>query len=534
MSKISPLLHKPTGLFDTPVTARFDWPAMEAELLEVFRDYPDRFQPMIEPRAARSVPYASELAAVKRFGERWRADRAFREALPVDPLAVARDYGMEADPMMLRCLWDPQYNLSLPKDWLPPLAVQRYRLFVREKLLHREGLRSRECVPEHPRHRAWRQRQVMRSMTHLGPRNFDGLIHAPFAIEISSGCSVGCWFCGVSAERKKSDFLYTPENAVLWRGVLSALRRHFGAAAAAGFAYWATDPLDNPDYEKLCLDMAEICGRFPQTTTAQAQRHIERMRALLPLSEDHGCTINRMSVLTLRQFNTVMENFSARELLHCEIVAQNSEAAHIQGNSGRARGSKRLQKNAEAHHVPDNSWSEVPGTIACVTGWLINMVEQRIRLITPCPSSDRWPDGYWIYDDRHFRDADEFAAHLEDMTERHMTTALRASSPARIRRDMRVTCDGKTLVAQGFQANTTVSGVPHLEELASALTSNQMTAGELAIDFEDRLDIPAERTMHVLNQIFDAGSLDEEPVSRVVHQIKPIKTESIEAESIHA
>jgi radical SAM family RiPP maturation amino acid epimerase len=507
---------------------------MEAELLEVFRELPGRFQPMIEPVPARSVPYARELSLVKRFGERWRADREFREALPKDPVAVARDYGMEADPLMLRCLWDHQYNQSLADDWTPPLAVQRYRLFVREKLLHREGLRARECVPEHPVQRAWRQRHVMRSFTHLGPRNFDGLIHAPFAIEVSAGCSVGCWFCGVSAERKKSDFLYTPENAELWRGVLTALRKQHGEAAKTGFAYWATDPLDNPDYEKLCLDMAEICGRFPQTTTAQVQRHVERTRALLPLSEDHGCTINRFSVLTLRQFNTVMENFSAEELLHCEIVAQNNEASHIQGNSGKARGAKRLAKSAEAHGVQGNSWSEVPGTIACVTGWLINMVEQRIRLITPCPSSDRWPDGYWIYDDRHFRDAAEFASHLEDMTERHMTTTLRASSPARIRRDMRVTCDGKTLVAQGFSANTTVSGLPHLDELASALTSNQTTAGELAIDFEDRHNIPAERTMLVLNQIFDAGALDEEPVSRVVHQIKPVAAGTMEPESVHA
>src|SRR5205814_8046857 len=109
-------------------------------------------------------------------------------------------------------------------------------------------------------------------------------------------------FCGVSAGRKGADFLYTPDNARLWRDVLAVLRRVVGPAAATGFCYWATDPLDNPDYERFALDVAEICGRFPQTTTAQPLKDPERTRALLALSVAHGCTINRFSILTLRAF----------------------------------------------------------------------------------------------------------------------------------------------------------------------------------------------------------------------------------------
>ena len=511
MSLVPELLLKPSAVFDTPVTTRFDWLRMEAELLEVLRQYPDRFQPMIEPVPAREVPYASELAAVKRFGERWRADRNFREALPKDPVAVARQYGLEADPMMLRSLWDIGYQAEQPADWQPPVAVQRYRMFVREKLLHREGLRSRECVPADPRHRAWRDRQIARTMTHLGPRSYDGIIHAPFAIEVSKGCSVGCWFCGVSAERRQTDFLYSPENSRLWRRMLETLKRYLGTAATGGFAYWATDPLDNPDYERLCLDMAEICGRFPQTTTAQPQKHVERVKRLLRLSEDHGCTINRFSVLTLKHFDKVMESFTADELLHCEIVAQNVEASHIQGNAGRARGSRKLKRSAEAHGFADAAWEKVPGTIACVSGWLINMVEQRVRLVTPCPASERWPDGYWVLDDRHFRDGEEFEAQLEDMMERHMTSAVRASQPARFRRDLRISCDGETIYATGFGATTTIAGGEHVMELAKALVLGDLTAGELAVRREDLHGSPAAMTMDTLNRIFDAGAFDEEP-----------------------
>jgi radical SAM family RiPP maturation amino acid epimerase len=525
MPAVPELLLKPKALFDTPVTLRFDWNRMEAELNEVLRDYSDRFVRMIEPVQARTSPYAAELAAVKRFGERWRADIKFRELLPKDPVAVARQYGLEADPMMMRALWDPAYCAVQPADWQPPLAIQRYRLFVREKLLHREALRTRECVPADPRHRAWRERQIARTMTHLGPRNYDGIIHAPFAIEVSQGCSVGCWFCGVSAERKKTDFLYTPENARLWQSVLGTLSRQLGTAAATGFTYWATDPLDNPDYEKLCIDMADICGRFPQTTTAQPQKHVERVHQLLRLSEDRGCTINRFSVLTLKHFDKVMESFSAEELLHCEIVAQNLEASHIQGNAGRARGARKLAKSAEAHGLTEaKQWAEVPGTIACVSGWLINMVEQRVRLITPCPASDRWPDGYWVLDDRHFHDGEEFEAQLEDMMERHMTTTLKASHPARLRADLKVSCDGKAIRAEGYGAHITVSGAAHLQELTNVLLSGKMTVGELALWYEDSYGYPAANVMHTLNKIFDTGSIDEEPrtTTRTVHTLTPV------------
>jgi len=35
-------------------------------------------------------------------------------------------------------------------------------------------------------------------------------------------------------------------------------------AAGRGFCYWGTDPMDNPDYEKFCLDFHEVLGIFPK------------------------------------------------------------------------------------------------------------------------------------------------------------------------------------------------------------------------------------------------------------------------------
>jgi hypothetical protein len=278
-----------------------------------------------------------------------------------------------------------------------------------------------------------------------------------------------------------------------------------------GCCYWATDPLDNPDYEKLCADMADVCGRFPQTTTAQPEKDVERTRALLSMSAQRGCILNRFSILTLKQFNQVMEAFSAEELLHCEIVAQNPETMNVLGNAGRARGTPRIRRNVDAEGLSEDGVRGVPTTIACVSGWLINMVEQRVRLITPCPASDRWPDGYWVLDDRRFRDSQEFDALLEEMTERHMATALRASDSVRFRQDLKVSLDEHAIRATGHGITTSVTGLPHLPELGAALVSGRFSVGQLALHREDRYGQPAERTMFALNQIFDKGVLDEEP-----------------------
>ena len=487
---------------------------LQRTLETAFERHPEYLRPLLDPVAARDVPWAGGVAQTKRFLEHFTADREFRRALAADPRGTAASRGLPVDPEELRFVWDDAFYRAMLQrgDWTAPHAVQQYRAWIGEKILYRTRLRQESCVPEDPRQRLWRERQIRRSWGHLGASNFEQLIHAPFAVELSEGCSVGCWFCGVSAERKKSDFLYTDEHARLWQGVLGVLRDALGPAAACGFLYWATDPLDNPDYEKFALDMARICGKFPQTTTAQAHKHVERVRRLLPLSAEHGCEINRFSVLTLPIFHEIMKAFTAEELLHTELVVQNREASLIQSNSGRARGSRQLEKKAADDGFTDPRWREAPGTIACVSGFLINMVRGSIRLVTPCPSSDRWPDGYWIFEEASFGSAEELAERIEGMRRRHMPTALRTDDPARFRSDITfgATDDGFTVAAYG--GVITHRGGDLVRTAGAAVAAGDRTAGDIVVDLEDRHGWPAPETMDFLNDLLADGLLDEEPI----------------------
>jgi radical SAM family RiPP maturation amino acid epimerase len=490
---------------------------LDRVLNAAFEQHPEFLRPLLNPRAAQQVPWMADVARTKRFLEWWSADRAFREAVCQDASAAnSIDIGVDAEE--LRYIWDPVFHsqVARKKDWVAPKSVQQYRAFIGEKLRYREQLRRNECIPTDPRHKAWRQRQVNRLFGHLGPSAHENIIHAPFAIELTEGCSVGCWFCGVYAEKKKTDFLYTDENRELWQSVLTVFRDRLGPAAGQGFMYWATDPLDNPDYEKFGLDFARICGRFPQTTTAQPQKHFERVRALLKLSAEHGCEINRFSVLSIGTFRKIMQFFTPEELLHTELVLQNREGNTMQSNSGRARGSNEIAKRAENHGL-ETGWEEAPGTISCVSGYLINMITRTVRLVTPCPSSEKWPSGHWVLEQGQFTDAASFAALIDGMMERNMPITLKAGDRVRFRADLKLGVSADEIVLTAYGAITTMSDYqPHMAAMAQALAAGNMTAGELAISLEDRFGWPAEQAMSALYWLFDQGLLDEEPCQATV------------------
>jgi radical SAM family RiPP maturation amino acid epimerase len=366
-------------------------------------------------QARRSEEQLSRIARVKRFQELLIGDAQFRIALAGATSALGDSAALERylpvvglDLHTLRPLWDPQVAgatfdrnrwpvVSEWLDWQKDLAEYRHRL----RDLGSAGTAN-------PEFDEWRRRQIVRLSTELPPANAHVQIYPPIAFELSDGCSIGCAFCGVSAAKFKGWLPYG-ENRTLWREVVAATVNMFGRAAALCACYWATEPFDNPDFLRFIDDVYQATGFLPQTTTAAALRNIEQTRECLTLANRYGCGYPRFSVLTNRQLQTIHATFTPEELVNVDIVN------HAKGALTKKAPAGRLFK-------PDAPLTE-HATIACVIGFLVNMVTRTIRQIVPTLPSEQWPDGYRVLGEATFWDGAEFER------------ALRALQSANCRRD---------------------------------------------------------------------------------------------------
>ncbi len=377
----------------------------------------------------------NKLAVIKRFVDCWLCDEQLRARVRSHPDQVEAEYALPEPLSTLAPFWGETCEAPMG-----PVALAFAEHFRQRRQMREQGRAL--CAPEHPGFRAWRERQMARCRRQLQEPNDQAMMHLPVAFELSQGCSVGCWFCGFSAPRLREVFAASAENRQLWRQVLEGVRQVAGPAAGRGICFWATDPLDNPDYELFCRDFHEVLGRFPNTTTALAHKHTERTRRLLEESWQAGCEFNRFSVLTLGTLKRLHQAFSPEELLRVDIVPQMAEAFPLKARAGRAQ------------DRPEVVQSEA-STIACVSGFLISLPARRAQLISPCGADERWPLGYRIHSQTHFADGPELAAWL--------LTQVREKMPMELERDRQVPGTGLTVLEWALARER--EGVPLAESL---------------------------------------------------------------------
>ncbi|MBY0279585.1 radical SAM family RiPP maturation amino acid epimerase [Candidatus Binatia bacterium] len=388
----------------------------------------------------RSDDEVRTLARIKRFLERVMGDDRFRDALKAnvdDPRPVAASIGVDLDPRLMRPLWQHGYtHLRFAKaDPAYPLSILWDR-YIGQMLAHRDFLKSQACTHGvNPRFDAWRERQILRTSSECGLSG-GSITHPLVAYELSDGCSVGCWFCGISADKFKGNFAYTEANVGLWCGVQETMVELFGDAAQSAFCYWATDPMDNPDYARFIDDVWRITGYLPQTTTAAPLRDPARTREIIAMFEDHGSITNRFSILTRTILERVHEEFTPDELMGVELVLQNKEALMIKAPAGKARErAETLKARGE-----DPKLSLLQGdhsTIACVSGFLVNMVKGTVQMITPTRPTPRWKNGYKILGTRFFDSVPSYRRAIESLLDA-ATVELHGELPVRLRPDLQV------------------------------------------------------------------------------------------------
>ncbi len=452
--------------------------------------------------ACDDAAYIREVAQTKRALELWTMEPGFRSAFLAAPAETLAACGLSVDAFAVKVLCDPETAMAYrekPPEALPR-AARRYRAFLREKIEGRERMAREDCVPAHPAFRAWRLRQRNRCWVELGKRN-ESLIHVPLTFELDLGCSVGCPFCGVMAPRHQKVCRYD-EDAALWKGILAFAKETIGDAAGHATCYYATEPLDNPDYEKFVDDFFDVFGIVPQMTSAASMRNPERTRAYLTESLKKNRRVHRFSVLSLDILHRIFETFTPEELLCVELLPQFAEApGNMFASAGRAR------KNAAVHVET----AEDGNTIACISGFIVNMAEKSVRLITPCGSSEERPTGEILVAKERFTDLEDFRRVLVSMIDRYMLPELPKDQPLCLRPGISFEkmaegiafSHAKTLRLKFLGTDDLPAGLYHdvLDKLRAGGRSAYDVVGEL---MEERDAFPA-HVLFILKKFEQAG-----------------------------
>lgn len=450
--------------------------------------------------------YIHEVSIVKRFLELWSLEPGFAENFQEKPEEIIAEYKIDVDIESLKILAvyeEAEKYKGVPAQYLPRV-VKRYRAFINEKIASRTRLMESGCAPNDPAFKAWRGRQVNRCWAELGRRNAS-IIHAPVTFELSLGCSIGCPFCGVSAKKLTKIFRYTSENSKMWRAVLACVKKMIGLAGGTGTCYYASEPLDNPDYENFADDFFAVFGKVPQLTTAAVMRNPERVKQYLARAAAQEKHVHRFSLLSLEIARAVHQYFTPEDLLYVELLPQFTEAPSCNfANTGRARA---FEEKVEEDHEGS--------TIACITGFIVNMAEQTVRLITPCGATASNPTGEILIVKRSFVDAEDFSRVLREMVDTYMQLEFDKNEVIRIRKNITyekvetgIVFYGKNGFKLKFKGNDDISAT-HYHAVLNLLRKDQLSAYDIAAQLYAQDNLFPANTFFVLQKFIDAGLVYE-------------------------
>ena len=213
-----------------------------------------------------------------------------------------------------------------------------------------------------------------------------------------------------------------------------------------------------------------------------------------------------------------------------ELIEQNEESIAIKSASGRfltaIEDNPELLKNeinrvygkvAEEHNIV-----ELPATISCASGFVINMVTRSCRLITPCKASKKNPCGYKICGEKTFKDAKDFEKVLLELINENMQIAANELPVIKLREGMTLECvtnlDEKTgLECYSFEIGSEFRKLKIKEEnnreflikLMDYIDSSKYNESTLAMLIFYGLKIEENSTRNLVDLLFKFGLLEE-------------------------
>ncbi|MGN0710411.1 MAG: hypothetical protein ACI4LO_01530 [Anaerovoracaceae bacterium] len=439
----------------------------------------------------------SEYARFKRCYELYSIDPEFRNMMENSPfLAVAMlGYGDMLDPQLaLQAIhgilfrsveWsvlreNPYYQIFSNKDNEVKeliMKVHEREAFCEEEIFYYMDTQRNRC-----------------RMESSAIKNNPLIFYYPFAIELSSGCSIQCPFCGFAPDKFSGYLPYNEENRQLFRDTLKYLKGRFGLISGLAPCYLATEPLDNPDYEKYVRDYFEITGCLPQTTTAAAEKYPERIKAMIA---EYGYDLIkkfaalRFSVRNISQYKKIISLYQPEELLDIEVIANNPESVNRYSESGK------VMKITNLDDIKKHKYS-----IDCVAGLRICMEKGVVEFIEPELPDEQFFKGYSVRERQRFDDYKSLEKVIDGMIEKYMKGRLPFDLPLEINRNVKVIARDGNFVFCGDETEYEV-GISSVTENAVEMMKKTWTMRQMAelTSSEDEKKM----LMNIMGSLFQRG-----------------------------
>ncbi len=442
--------------------------------------------------------------AYKRFIELCASDESSASGLPLERDAFYARTGLDVDPRLALDFW--RCVREERESGRTDFENAAYREMIRRRHSIRDYVNERMSLARirDRRFREWSLRQ-RRKMLFISGEFRKMAVSVSIAFELSDGCTVQCPFCCFAAGRFRGYFPYSDDNRSLWRGILERSREILGDCVQFAPCYMATEPLDNPDYERFLADFRGLVGALPQTTTALATRDVDRVRTILRSYsvDDLECAALRFSVISRRQLARLFAAFTPEELEHVDLVLNNRESFYRYSDSGRARAMPETDREAK----------NLKGfTSACVSGFVVNMVNRTISLVSPEPACEAYPLGYDLFGTEEFTGVESYAVAMENLIRKWIPRSLPRDMRLRLNRRIRwersddylkIIGDGKSRL---FSCPPETFGcLAAMEESGPAYDEYVAAAG---------LSAEADASLHAkLDLLFSLGYIQEHPAS---------------------
>ncbi len=402
-----------------------------------------------------STEEMQQIVQVKRFFEWYEGDSVFRKSVNTGQISAdqqrrLKEIGVFFPIQEISLLWEKPEVINeyfccngegeqTHSSSDAVAAMDRYpllKLWYRFSR-HRYNEFKKVCahrlsVPASPKFDAWRNRRIASAESELGAFNHK-IDHPVMTLELCDGCSVQCWFCSFSADKLKGVLDYN-ENRSYFRKIVRTCVDLFGPEAAGlALLYYATEPHDNPHYIDYMKEFARITGSTVCTATAVCTDY-EWVKSLIAYYRQYTQPWPRLSVLSTRVLHKIHEQFSPDELRDVAMIMQMRDSAREKVSGGRIFDvATDMRERDSTNYLQD----VIPqGSIACVTGFYINLIRKDIKLISPCYTSEKWPYGYRVFDEAQFESAGDFRDVMVDMIDRSMPVTPPAGMPFRFRDDL--------------------------------------------------------------------------------------------------